>query len=675
MSITKRFIFLKELLFLFILLHSLSVSSQVNTDSILQVMEGIENIQDRLSYLDTICQELNHRKNKDVGPLFEARQQLSTHNADFNTNASRAIEATDYFLRILAAEKAEEIIQPIYEKVDDIEDPVLKIEVLDCRAAIHGDQYQFEPAVEIYQKIIDMYNDGSEPAIEVSGHVYRNLGKNLYGSARYGESSVALNKAKEIFLENNDSTGLKYTFLELGNLFGQIGLFDEAAAYFKERQKYIYPPSAVGSAIDYTNLGRSAILQQRYQKGLDNYYTGLQLGPFADGWDFLDLYFYNGIVECHFFLDKVDSVKYYFQKMDEKYDELDRNVVYEFLYLQSRFLNRLAKKQYELAEADGVILYEKAAKNRDAAELLMYSQFFSELYRRWGKYEKALTYTDEYSELRDSIQSANKNQALLLYQTQYETKEKENKIVQLETENEIQALQARATRNKFLGGGILLLLLAGFVVMRQYFRNKVQRAVQIERLRNKISSDLHDDVGSILTGLAMQTEILEHTLPEENKGRLSRITDMSRSAMSRMRDAVWAMDAQKDNWDSLVDRMNEFASETLTTKDIGFKIQQKGIDGQAKLSGELRQNLYLIFKEALTNILKHSDATATEILLDNTGAAFEMIIKDNGSLKEKNYKTTGQGTKNMRTRAERIDGNLTSNYKDGFVVWLRRPAI
>ncbi len=611
----------------------------------------------------------------DGEPLFEVRQELSTYNADYNSNLLRAIEASDYFISIFYAKKGEAFIQPFYDKLEDIEDPLLRIEVMDLRAAMYGDQYQFVPAVEIYQRIIAMYDSKLEPAIEISGDVYRNLGKNLYGCARYGESSIALNKAKEIYLEKNDSTGMQWTLLELGNLFGQIGLHDEAALYFKERQEYIYPPSPTSKAGDYANLGRSAINQQRYQNGLVNYHKGLAQGPFQGRWDFIDLYLYNGIVECHFFLNQLDSVNYYYDKMDKKYDDLGRNEVYEFLFLQSRFLNRLSLNQFELAEADGMVMYERAGKNKDAAELLMLAQFFSELYRKWGKYEEALSYTDEYSELRDSIQSSNKHQALLLYQTQYETKEKAIEIDKLQTENELQALESRATRNKFLLGGLLLLFGGGLIYMNQYFRNKVARTIQIERLRNKISADLHDDVGSILTGLAMQTEILEQTLPEENKGRLSRITDMSRSAMSRMRDAVWAMDALKDNWESLIDRMNEFASETLLDKDIKFQIVQKGIEGQTKLPGELRQNIYLIFKEAVTNILKHSDATETEITLDNQGAAFEMIIHDNGSLKEKNYKTTGQGTTNMATRAERIDGKLTTNYKDGFVVWLRRPSI
>ena len=87
-------------------------------------------------------------------------------------------------------------------------------------------------------------------------------------------------------------------------------------------------------------------------------------------------------------------------------------------------------------------------------------------------------------------------------------------------------------------------------------------------LRNKISADLHDEVGTLLTGLAMQSEILERKVPKANQEKLHRISALSREAMLGMRDSVWAMDAQKDFSNSLVDRMNEFANEQLENTGI-----------------------------------------------------------------------------------------------------------
>jgi len=118
-----------------------------------------------------------------------------------------------------------------------------------------------------------------------------------------------------------------------------------------------------------------------------------------------------------------------------------------------------------------------------------------------------------------------------------------------------------------------------FAISYTFFQTQLERRLAVERLRTKISSDLHDDVGSILTGLAMQSEILSHTTSnEKEKNRIERIGEMSRSAMSRMRDTVWVLDARKDNWGSVKARMQEFIGETLEEKDIACQLTFTNID-------------------------------------------------------------------------------------------------
>ncbi|HFB99854.1 MAG TPA: hypothetical protein ENJ53_03520, partial [Phaeodactylibacter sp.] len=202
----------------------------------------------------------------------------------------------------------------------------------------------------------------------------------------------------------------------------------------------------------------------------------------------------------------------------------------------------------------------------------------------------------------------------------------------------------------------------------QYFRRKgflaqllaeeERRKVELERLRIKISSDLHDDVGSILSGLAMQAEILQHTDCENQGERLIRLSELSRNAMSRMRDAVWAMDARKDKWENLQDRMREFAAEMLGEKGLAYQIDFQDINLKDQLLPEIRQNLYLIFKEAVTNVVKHSNATKVITTLKNTDSGFEMMIKDNGVLDDKEFQHSGLGLNNIKMRAKQIQASL-----------------
>ncbi len=206
------------------------------------------------------------------------------------------------------------------------------------------------------------------------------------------------------------------------------------------------------------------------------------------------------------------------------------------------------------------------------------------------------------------------------------------------------------------------------------FKYRLEQALKMERLRVKISSDLHDDVGGLLSGLAMQTELLERTADERTKSKLKRIGELSRSAMSRMRDTVWAIDARKDKLEDLVDRMNEHAEETLTPKDFSYKVKVENLDLSTNIPTDIRQNLYLIFKESITNTAKHSNGDHVNAILKKQDGEFVMRIVDNGKVIAKNYKTTGQGLSNIAMRAKQIDADISTSIKEGYEIILRRKS-
>jgi signal transduction histidine kinase/ligand-binding sensor domain-containing protein len=206
------------------------------------------------------------------------------------------------------------------------------------------------------------------------------------------------------------------------------------------------------------------------------------------------------------------------------------------------------------------------------------------------------------------------------------------------------------------------------------FNYRLQQALKIERIRVRISSDLHDDVGTLLSGLAMQSEILELTAPEKTKPKLQRISELSRSAMSRMRDTVWAIDARKDKLENLIDRMREHAEETLTPKDILLALEVDQLALTKNIPSQVRQALYLIYKEAITNCAKHSKGDKVSVRLQKFGPkGLEMSIHDNGEVQQKAYKTTGSGLSNMRMRAEQIGGAFQVDTSQGFLIKVQIP--
>jgi signal transduction histidine kinase/ligand-binding sensor domain-containing protein len=206
------------------------------------------------------------------------------------------------------------------------------------------------------------------------------------------------------------------------------------------------------------------------------------------------------------------------------------------------------------------------------------------------------------------------------------------------------------------------------------FNYRLQQALKIERIRVRISSDLHDDVGTLLSGLAMQSEILELTAPEKTKPKLQRISELSRSAMSRMRDTVWAIDARKDKLENLIDRMREHAEETLIPKDILLALEVDQLALSKNVPSQIRQALYLIYKEAITNCAKHSKGDKVSVRLQKFGPkGLEMSIHDNGEVQQKAYKTTGLGLSNMRMRAEQVGGTFQVDTSRGFLITVQIP--
>lgn len=219
---------------------------------------------------------------------------------------------------------------------------------------------------------------------------------------------------------------------------------------------------------------------------------------------------------------------------------------------------------------------------------------------------------------------------------------------------------------------LYLLTAVGILYALFRFRTKqlLQRQKDLADLRTKISSDLHDDVGTLLSGLAMQSQILTYTAKEEQKEPLNEISNMSRDAMESMRDTVWAMDSRKDKYENLIDRMRDFAEKNLAAKNMTHEFIIAAADTKKFINPDMRQAIYLIFKEAITNIIKHSDGKHVVIHFTEERNKTTLRIADNGTSQPTSF-SDGLGLSNMKMRAEKIGGTLVTKYENGFVVELQ----
>ncbi|MGR3810945.1 triple tyrosine motif-containing protein [Jiulongibacter sp. NS-SX5] len=219
---------------------------------------------------------------------------------------------------------------------------------------------------------------------------------------------------------------------------------------------------------------------------------------------------------------------------------------------------------------------------------------------------------------------------------------------------------------------LVLVIATIYLWIRYQVYLKLQKYKATEEVRTSISADLHDDVGSLLAGLSMKSELMAMGIKEVETESLNSISDMARDAMERMRDTVWAIDSRKDKYENLISRMKSFAEQNLPEKGFDFKFETKGIEEQTFINPLIRQNLYLILKEAITNTLKHSDGNQVTVHMEKEGSKLQLKIADNGSKKESS-KSDGLGLSNLKARAHKIGGSLRQYYEKGFVVEVNAP--
>jgi signal transduction histidine kinase len=159
----------------------------------------------------------------------------------------------------------------------------------------------------------------------------------------------------------------------------------------------------------------------------------------------------------------------------------------------------------------------------------------------------------------------------------------------------------------------------------------------------------------------------------ESRNYLKGISDLSREVVTTMSDIVWSIDNRYDTMDALILRMKDFATELLQARNIAFDFQTIGVDNKKVLDPVWKQNLYLIFKEAINNIVKHAQATEVKVVLSFDRGVFSMSISDNGKGIPPNASPKGHGLRNMKRRAEALEGEFTLEYANGTTVRIVAP--
>ena len=206
-------------------------------------------------------------------------------------------------------------------------------------------------------------------------------------------------------------------------------------------------------------------------------------------------------------------------------------------------------------------------------------------------------------------------------------------------------------------------LLIGIFVLSllySFYKYRISQVIRIERMRSRIASDLHDDIGSTLSSIFLMSEMANSN--DKQSGLievLHKIGRNSRDILNSMDDIIWSVNPQDDSLASLIVRLREYAIPVCESRNIGLSMNIDDTAGSFKLEMDERRNIFLITKEAINNALKHSGCTTLAVVFTVNHKQVEVSVIDNGRGFDPQSPTSRNGVVNMKRRAQQINSELT----------------
>ena len=291
-------------------------------------------------------------------------------------------------------------------------------------------------------------------------------------------------------------------------------------------------------------------------------------------------------------------------------------------------------------------------------------------------------YSDSAAIMQDSLSGDEIQKKVLTIEKKFETEKKEAQI-QLQQAQ----LKQKNILNYFLIAGILALSIIFLQSYRNYKNRKKLQQAKMDELekekqfatteallkgekqeRQRISREMHDDLGSGLTSLLF----LSRSVQGEERT-LEKLKNTATELTKKMNEIIWTMNDEENTLDSLVAYIRAHVADRLEEAGIACSFAATEALPSILVSQEFRRNIYLTVKEAVHNIIKHAEATQVTVSI-HAADNLQIVIQDNGKgIPEKNIRRFGNGLKNMRYRMEQIGGTFTLSSSGGTLAILSAP--
>jgi two-component system, NarL family, sensor histidine kinase UhpB len=486
--------------------------------------------------------------------------------------------------------------------------------------------------------------------------VYTNLNEL---AAALKDCDTAIQYAEKI--NNNDALGRIHSIMN--GIYTSLKQYGEALAAIDRSDKYF---AIAGNrrmiAMNYSERAEVLLLQHESAKAIPYLLDAIVIADSLDDIENLSAY-HGGLAEAYYNLKKYNEATSSANKALE-YSQQTGNTRQEGGIYQSLSNIESAKNNFPKAIEYGVKAFTMIREEKDLEREEMSAASLAEVFFKAGDTKQAFHYLKISRGLRDSLvqrQLANETARL---QTTFNVKQKDKEIELLNKNKELQQQKLQKQRLMILVALLLIVLgLSGTWLLIN--RNKLRGRMKELELRNRIAADLHDEVGSSLSSIHMLSQMVTQQDSDiKQKDVLQKMSSNAKETMDKMGDIVWMIKPGESEGVNLKQRMERFAYEICSSKNISPTLQLDELE-KVKLTMHQRKNLYLVFKEAINNAVKYSGARKVDVNVVTRNKQLILQINDNGNGFDPNVTGKGNGLDNMRNRAQELNGKLHISSAEG----------
>lgn len=538
---------------------------------------------------------------------------------------------------------------------------------------------KYKQSLNVLNDAIKILEKEQDSTLNEFGYAYLKAGENSSKINNISESAQYFKKAREIFLYQKDTLYYLWTQNGLGTLFSENGLYDEAE---KERIP-IYNLAQKSKAYDVLAIANlRAAIDNRLQENIDKeiYFANQALRSLKSKSDVSEIVVIltysiaSGTFSRTGNLKKSDSL---LSILNEKMIKKEITPFLNTYYTRAQIYNEIEHKNYDGAQKLVNSIYSKIKETNQAQILMELERALATIEEKKGNDKQSLLHYKKYVSIKDSLNNSASKKKFAYVQSQFDVERKDFQISEQNKNIKLLSAESKLKSQWILVSiiGLTLLFMIAFlwrsylftkkkgILQKEYSQNLIKRS---ERERKRLAQELHDGIGQNLVLIKNQflqtetkkdTSIIDVTIEE--------VRNLSQGLHPFQIEKLGLIEAVKYTIEQFQKSSTIFYSAKIETN-------------ATNLSKETEVYLFRMIQECLTNVEKHSQARACQVLLKKIDGDFLVQIKDNGkgfSVEQKMNKTDSLGMKTLKERSQLINSvlQIESNKDLGTVVKIVVP--